>query len=156
MSVTSSGCVPWRASFLCDDAGPLHSPLKVSPSPFRSAHTAHLVSWMTLMASQGPAFVPVLRRSCLFQENSATKRVSTMAYSKWYLIKLTGWKYHVILNMFMSEMCMLGLLWLKKHECGNKVIIKRKKKWTVLWRILGVLKWVLTTYTKLNYISYVI
>lgn len=32
------------------------------------------------------SFVPVLRRSCLFQENSATKRVSTMAYSRGYEI----------------------------------------------------------------------
>lgn len=81
VSVTWTSSGPWKASCLCVWIAPLHSLLRVA-----LVLGAHLFFCVILMASQSPSFVPVLRRSCLFQENSATKRVSTMAYSRRYKI----------------------------------------------------------------------
>lgn len=82
VSVTWTGYGPLKTSHLCVWTAPLHALQKVSLG--LGAHLFFCVIWMP---SESLSFVPVLRRSCLFQENSATKRVSTMAYSRWYVIK---------------------------------------------------------------------
>lgn len=85
MNVTWTSSAPWRASCPCVWIAPLQSLLRV----FLDARLSFCEIWM---ASQNPSFVPVLRRSCLFQENSATKRVSTMTCSRRQVINLTSWK----------------------------------------------------------------
>lgn len=81
VSVTLTSSCPWRVSYLYAWIAPLHSLLKVS-----LALAAPLFVCVILVASPSPSFVPVLRRSCLFQENSATKRVSTKADRR-YVVK---------------------------------------------------------------------
>lgn len=73
---------PLKTSHPCVWTAPLHALSKVS----LHLHT-HLFFCLIWRASENLFCVPVLRRSCLFQENSATKRVSTMAYSRRYIMK---------------------------------------------------------------------
>lgn len=80
MTWTSFG--PLKTSHPCLWTAPLHALSKVS----LYLHT-HLFFCLIWWASANLFCVPVLRRSCLFQENSATKRVSTMAYSRRYIMK---------------------------------------------------------------------
>lgn len=78
-TVTGTRCDPWTASALYVWAAPLRFPQRVCPG--RAARPFFCV---VSMPSRGPSFEPVLRRSGLFQENSATKKVSTRAKGRWY------------------------------------------------------------------------
>lgn len=81
-SVTWTSFDPLKTFHPCVWTAPLHALSKVS----LHLHT-HLFFCLIWRASENLFCVPVLRRSCLFQENSATKRVSTMAYSRRYIMK---------------------------------------------------------------------
>lgn len=81
LSVTWTSFVPWRTFGLCVCVAHLHGLQRLCLG--LRARLIFCVIWTT---SESLSFVPVLRRSCLFQENSATKRVSTMAFGRRYEI----------------------------------------------------------------------